>query len=278
MRQGQQPRRDAFNEHYTVTYDIETIVDAAAEPADGSFPPWPRHKPVAAAFLTSRWTPKNFEFQVDTLICRPGREAEFYQKVDALLPLGASGITFNGRGFDNRVLALQASLHCPDLNLPDLARQALAARFDGAHRDLADVYSGFGGTRPVALAEICRALGIPIKTTISGGDVGALWREGAYQQVLDYVSEDVCATHIAHLISMAFERSDEKLLTLPLAELAAWIESEPALACLHHFASCRPATVARVRAPALRAEAALADAERRLAQQRDEQAFAASGR
>ena len=42
------------------------------------------------------------------------------------------------------------------------------------------------------------------------------------------------------------------------------------------FATCRPAMVARARAPRLRAEAALADAERRLGRERDERAFAAS--
>ena len=224
-----QPRREPFNEHATVTYDIETIVEPGDELADGSFPPWPRHRPVAAAFLTSRWTQDGYSFALDTLTCRPGREAEFYEKIDALLPAGFSGISLNGRGFDNRVLAFQASLHCPDYRLAGLARQAAAGRYDGAHRDLADVFSGYGGARPVGLAELCRPLGIPIKTDVNGGAVGELWRAGEYRRVLNYVAEDVFATYLLHLHSLAFERSDEKLLTLPLAELAAWIEREPGL-------------------------------------------------
>lgn len=51
-------------------FDIETIVEE--DMPDGSFPPWPRHKPVAAAFLTARWTPAGYGFSLDTLMCKPG--------------------------------------------------------------------------------------------------------------------------------------------------------------------------------------------------------------
>ena len=47
MRRGQPLQRDAFNERNVVCYDIETVVVEGDEPADGSFPPWPRHQPVA---------------------------------------------------------------------------------------------------------------------------------------------------------------------------------------------------------------------------------------
>ena len=62
-------------------------------------------------------------------------------------------------------------------------------------------------------------------------------------------------------------------LALPLADLSLWIESEPKLHHLLPFATCRPALWARSRAPALRAEAALADAELRLRRERDEAAI-----
>lgn len=273
MRRGQQPQRDAFNEHAIVAYDIETIVDD--EPADGSFPPWPRHRPVAASFLTAKWTQNGYAFALDTLSCQPGKEDAFYRKVDELLPAGATAITYNGRGFDIRCLALQASRWVPDLKLPNLARQAASGRFDGAHCDLADAYAGFGGTRSVAMVELCKALDIPCKIDTSGSQVGVLWRTGQRQAVREYVAQDVICTAMLWWHYIAFQKSDEKLLTLPLAELVTWIQSEPGLAHLKPFAECRPAQLALRRVPALRVAAALADAELRVSQERDEAAFAA---
>lgn len=275
MRRLQPPQRDAFNEQHVVVYDIETVVAEGGEPADGSFPPWPRHQPVAAAFLTARWTPDGYDFRLLTLMCKPGDETAFYQKVEQQLPSGATGIGFNTRGFDNRVLSIQAMKHAADFSLSGIARQAFAGRFDGAHCDLADQFGGLGGARPVALSEICNALDIPIKTMTSGGEVGALWRDGQYAAIREYVREDVLATYLAWLHFIAFVKSDEKLLTLPLADLAAWLKHEPDLSHLKIFADCRPALVARARAPALRTEAALAEAERRVTRERDEAAFAA---
>lgn len=275
MRPRQQPQRDAFNPHDVVVYDIETIVAEGDEPADGSFPPWPRHRPVSAAFLRARWTTVGYEFTLNTLMCQPGNETAFYEEVERQLPPSATGVTFNGRGFDNRVLAIQAMRHVPGFGLTGLVRQTCAGRFDGQHCDLADQFGGLGGARPVALAEICHALDVPIKTSVSGADVGALWRAGQHREIREYVREDVLATYLCWLHFIAFIKSDEVLLTLPLAQLGAWIESEPGLAHLKSFADCRPARVARLRAPALRSAAALKNAERRLAQERDEVAFVA---
>lgn len=276
MRRGQPPQHDTFNLHDVVVYDIETIVGEKGTPADGSFPPWPRHRPVSAAFLRARWTTAGYAFALKTLMCAPGGEAAFYEEVERQLPLNVTGITFNGRGFDNRVLAIHAMKHVPGLGLAGLARQSFAGRFDGAHCDLADQFGGLGGARPVALAEICHALEVPIKTSTSGADVGALWIGGQHQAIRDYVREDVLATYLCWLHFIAFIKSDEALLTLPLADLSAWIEFEPGLAHLKPFADCPPARAARARAPALRAAAALKDAERRLAQERDDAAFAAA--
>ena len=267
--------REVINEHHVVVFDIETVVADGDDTADGSFPPWPRHQPVAAAFLTARWSPDGYNFRLATLMCAPGEEAAFYAKVDEQLPAGATGIGFNSRGFDNRVLAIQAMKHAPGFGLSGLARQASAGRFDGAHVDLADQFGGMGGSRPVALAEICHALDIPIKTSTSGGDVGELWRTRQYRAIREYVREDVLASYLAWLHLIAFVKSDEKLFTLPLADLSAWLKAEGGLAHLRPFADCRPARVARTRAPALRIEAALAEAERRAARERDEAAFAA---
>ena len=128
----------------------------------------------------------------------------------------------------------------------------------------------------MSLVELCAAIDIPAKIDTSGAAVGDLWRAGEYQKILDYVDQDVAGTYLLWLHWIAFQKGDEKLLSLPLAELAAWIESNPILAHLKPFVECRPARLARARAPALRAQAALADAERRIALDRDEAAFAMS--
>lgn len=268
MRQWQRPPLQYPYEHI-VCYDLETIVDQEME--DGSFPPWPRHRPVAGAFLTARWSQDRYSFRFDTLLCREGREAEFYRKVDSLLPQDCLGVSLNGRNFDNIVLRLQAERHGL-FNLRNIARQADAGRFDVAHLDLMDA---FGGGRGTSLAELCGALDIPVKTSVSGADVGELWRAGDVAAVKAYVQEDVIATYVLHLHAAAWRGGDERLLALPLADLSLWIESEPRLHHLLPFATCRPALWARSRAPALRAEAAFADAELRLRREQDEAAFAA---
>src|SRR5690606_25635921 len=132
--------------------------------------------------------------------------------------------------------------------------------FDTAHLDLMDA---FGGGRGASLAELCGALDIPAKTSVSGGDVADLWRQGDLTAIKRYVMEDVAASYILHLHACAWRECDEKLIALPLAALAIWSESEPGLSHLLPFATCRPARWARARAPALRAEAAAADAARR---------------
>ena len=257
-----------YPHEYVVCYDLETIADP--EMPDGSFPPWPRHRPVAGSLLTAQWTTAGYRFKFDTLLCEEGREEQFYRKVDALLPEGCLGVTLNGRNFDNLVLRLQAQRNGL-FNLSNIARQAKAGRFDVAHIDLMDQ---FGSGRGTSLAELCNALQIPVKTTVNGSDVAELWRRGDLDAIKRYVMEDVAATYILHLHACAWREGDEKLIALPLAAFAQWIEGEPGLHHLLPFATCRPARWARSLAPAIRAEAAAVDAERRLRQQRDEAAFA----
>lgn len=252
---------------HVVCYDLETITDE--EMQDGSFPPWPRHRPVAGAFLTAKWSPAGYSFQLDTLHCRPGQEADFYRKVDSLLPAACLGVSLNGRNFDNIVLRLQAQRHGL-FDLRNIARQAEAGRFDTAHLDLMDTY---GGGRGTSLAELCSALHIPVKTSVSGGQVGELWRLGDVAAIKRYVQEDVLATYILHLHAAAWREGDEAQMVLPLADLANWLKGEPRLRHLLPFATCRPTRRGLARAPALRTEAALADAELRLKREQDEAAF-----
>ena len=267
-----QPHRPGDDHPYehTVTFDIETVVDT--EPADGSFPPWPQHRPVAASFLDARWTSDGYRFSLATLICRAGEEAAFYDDVDRLLPAGATSVSYNGRGFDLPVLQLQA-MAAHRFEAGDLSVHTHAHRYGAKHCDLADQMTGYGGTRRTGLAELCAALGIPVKTSVHGADVGTLWRAGDEQAIIRYVEEDVIATFILWLHWTAFRASDERRIVQPLTDLAKWIERDPALAHLLPFATCRPALWARSRLLFHTVGHALAAAERRAQQDADERAF-----
>lgn len=267
----QRPSDEHATEH-VVCFDIETVVDE--EPADGSFPPWPRHKPVAASFLSAGWRPDHrYEFRLDTLICVPGEEAGFYAGVDRLLPKGGTSVSFNGRGFDLPVLQIQA-MAAGQFALDGLSHHTHAHRYGPHHCDLADQFSGYGGTRRVGLAEICAALDIPVKTSTHGSEVGDLWRASDTEAITRYVEEDVIATYLVWLHWAAFRANEEHRIVEPLADLSAWLESVPELEHLHGFATCRPALWARPRALRQRTARALIDAERRVRQAADERAFA----
>ncbi len=267
MKQWQRPPLK-YPHEYVVTFDLETVVDE--EMPDGSFPPWPRHTPVAGAFLTASKSDGRYEFRLNTFISREGREEQFLRKADALFPPGSMAVTLNGRGFDAQVLRLQAQRHGL-YDLRNIARIADTGRYDVAHLDLLDAYGGRGSS----LIELCHALDIPVKTNVSGADVGDLWRRGDVKAVAHYVQEDVMASYLVYLHAIAWREGDERLIALPLADLSLWIEQEPQLRHLMPFTTCRPAQRARSRAPFLRAEAALADAKLRLRKDQDEAAFAA---
>ncbi len=193
----QQRPRDDHPTGRVVAFDIETIVQN--EPADGSFPPIPQHQPVTAAFLSAtRAVDGSHDFRLDVVVCRPGDEEQFYRKVDACLAPGVVGIGWNSRGFDLAVLRLRAMSH-RTFGLEGLARQAQAGRYDTTHCDLADQFSSYGSSRTLSLAAVCESLQIPVKTSVHGSDVGALWRAGDVEAVKRYVAEDTIATWMCWL-------------------------------------------------------------------------------
>ena len=272
MRIAQQQRRDKHATTDLVSYDIETIVDD--EPADGSFPPIPQHRPVAAAFLRATWRPGDtYEFELHVPICLPGEEPAFYREVNRCLA-GAVGIGWNTRGFDNAVLRLQ-SWRCREFNLKALTRQCQAGRYDADHLDLADQTSGYGASRTLSLASVCEVLEIPVKVLGHGSHVGELWRAGDVEAVKRYVAEDVVASYVVGLHWFAWRDSDPSLMILPAADLAVWLERSDGLEHLRQFATCPPVLWARQQAPAVRAALAANNAERRLTLERDEAAFSA---
>lgn len=271
----QQRPRDDHPTDRVVTFDIETVVDI--EPPGGGFPPVPQHQPVAAAFLgVTRALDRSHSFKLDILVCRPGKEESFYRKVDACLPPGVVGVGWNSRGFDNPVLRLQAMRHRV-FDLEGLARQSQCGRYDTTHCDLADQFAGYGSSRTLSLAAVCEALEIPVKTSVHGSDVGALWQAGDVQAIKRYVAEDVIATWIVWLHWAAWKNADPAELALPLSDFAAWIEATPGLEPYRAFADCSPARWARVHAPAIRAGHAQKSAEIRAQHARDQREFLPSG-
>lgn len=268
----QRPRDDHATDRIVI-YDIETVVDH--EPADGSFPPIPQHRPVAAAFLTAtRGADGHHSFRLDVPVCKPGSEAAFLDEVSERLD-GHVGIGWNSRNFDNSVLRLTAMAH-RRFSLAGLARQTQAGRYERFHCDLADQFAGYGATRTLSLASVCEALQIPVKTAVHGSDVGALWGAGDVEAIVRYIAEDVLATYLVWLHWPAWKAASPAEMALPLSDLAVWLESDPALEPHRAFATCPPALWARAQAPALRTEQAIAAAERRAVRERDEAAFASS--
>ncbi len=94
----------------------------------------------------------------------------------------------------------------------------------------------------------------------------------------DYIAEDTIATWMVWLHWAAWKNADPAELALPLADFAVWLQTTPELKPFRGFAECPPARWALAHAPGFRAARASADAELRLAQERDEQAFTASAR
>lgn len=255
----------------TLAYDIETI---APETPDGSFPPWPTHLPVALGWARVEQRSGQWSFQIDAMVADHPDDPALLIEADRQLGTATRAVTYNGRGFDSLVLRLSAQRQrC--YNLRALAEHAGAPRYAGEHADLADYFASY--TRKVALAEICGALGIPVKTSVAGGDVAALWQAGERETIRTYVMEDATATLCAWFSWSAARAGDETLVTRPMMALARTIEHDPGLAHLQPFLGCTLMSWARPRA--LRADigAALARAQKRLERDADERAFAASG-
>lgn len=272
MRDGPRRPSDLHGTQSVLVYDIETI--SAAEPADGGFPPWPTHETVAAAFLHAQLGPDGrWEFDLQTLVQRGEQDVRFLSDIEEQMTRGATKITYNGRGFDAPVLRLNA-MTGRRFDCPSLAEHAGANRFGAEHADLAELFAGYGATRKVSMAELCKPLGIPVKTSTTGADVGQLWRESRIDEIASYVREDVVATYLLWLHWSAFRASEEALITRPMAALMRHLERDPELAHLRPFVDSDLARWARSRAMRADVTAAIGRADRKLGREQDERAFA----
>ncbi|WP_375380927.1 hypothetical protein [uncultured Sphingomonas sp.] len=253
-----------------LAYDLETI---APTMPDGSFPPWPTHRIVAAGFARASCVDGNWRFDIDAHVVGGDiDEAALVREAERRIGSAEVITGYNSRGFDSLVLRLAAQ-RLRLWEMPAIARHAAMPRFDGAHADLADLYAAFG--RKVGLAEICDAIGIPVKTTTSGGDVAALWEAGETERIRIYVMEDAAATLCVFFAWLAGRAANEALVARPIAALARHIEAEPALASLQPFTDAALIRWARPRAMVADIAAALDRLTERLRREEEERAFAA---
>lgn len=253
-----------------LAYDIETI---APPSDDGAFPPWPLHRPVAIGFARAAQGPDGWSIDIDALVIGDEvGEAMLVREADRRMA-GVEVVTgYNSRGFDALVLRLAAQ-RLRIWDLPALAEHAALPRFDGRHADLAELYASH--TRKVSLAQIASEIGIPVKTSVSGGDVGDLWAAGETEKIRRYVMEDAAATLVLFHAWEAGRWADERLLTGPLAALARHIEADPDLEHLGSLVDCGLMQWARPRALRDAVSAALDRTARRLRRIDEERGFAA---
>lgn len=252
-----------------LSYDIETI---APPMPDGSFPPWPGHRPIAIGFALARQQAGSWSFDIAALVVANGTtEADMLREADRRMATAGVVTGYNSRQFDALVLRLAAQ-RARLWSLRALADHAAAGRFAGEHADLADLYASHG--RKVGLAALCDEIGIPVKTSTSGGDVADLWAAGETGRIKDYVTEDAVATLCLFFAWTAARAGDEALVTRPMAALARHIEKTADLHRLHAFTDCALLRWCRPRAMKADIADALQRMTAKLKRQEEERAFA----
>lgn len=173
-----------------LAFDLEIAKDVP-----GNFDCWPKHRPLgiscAATLLDGDAKPMLwYGLGGDDQPAPRMLPAEVARLVDYLLEQVAAGatlLTWNGLGFDLDVLAEESD------RLEDCRRLA------GKHVDMMfDVVCRLG--YPLALDKVAKAMGLRGKPDGMTGDLAPrLWAEGRYQEVLDYVAQDVVTTlELAH--------------------------------------------------------------------------------
>jgi len=252
-----------------LAYDIETI---APRLKDGSFPPWPTHRPVAIGFAEARNRGGDWTFDIEAMVVAGDTsEADLVRAADQRMAKVDTVTSFNGAQFDALVLRLAAQRERL-WELKALAGHAATPRYSGEHADLADLYASFG--RKVGLAAICDQIGIPVKTDVAGSDVAALWQAGEAERIRLYVMEDAVATMCLYLAWSASRAGDEALVTRPMAALARHIQAMRDLQHLHAFIDCALMRWCRPRALRADVAAALEQITAKLRREEDERAFA----
>lgn len=198
--------------------DIETIAPATP---DGSFPPWPLHLPLVASVLTATLQRYGeWRFAIES-VNFPADEAAAIERVSYLIE-NRRIITFNGRGFDNLVLALTAMKHQKyELNGMSAAWQS--HRFSGHHYDIADIISNHGGARSGTLEMLCAQLGIPAKIDCHGADVAELAAKRDFKAIRNYCETDIIGSALLYACVEGLRSCDAGYAGSLISQLGRWI-------------------------------------------------------
>jgi len=267
MRVSQRSQNRASNS--ILAYDIETIAPAMP---DGSFPPWPTHRPVAIGFAAASRRDGNWSFDIEALVLGDATtETDLVRAADQRMASAGIITGYNSAQFDALVLRLTAQ-RCRIWDAKALADHAAANRYAGEHADLADLYASFG--RKVSLSAIAEEIGIPVKTDVSGSEVGTLWEAGEHERIRQYVAEDAVATMALYFAWSASRAGEEALVTQPMAALARHIEATPDLHHLSAFVDCSLTRWCRPRSLKADIAASLERLTNRFRREEEERSFA----
>jgi hypothetical protein len=131
------------------------------------------------------WYDRTPEGQPTGSLLSPGGAGELVRYLAEVQQSGQTVVTWNGAGFDFRVLAQASGLvdECVELAW--------------AHLDLMFWFHCRNGYS-VGLDKAARAVGSAKTEGVTGADAPRLWDAGEYETVLEYVSQDVRALAAVH--------------------------------------------------------------------------------
>lgn len=210
-----------FEERRLAVLDIEAI--SSDQPADGSFPAWPTFTPVVASVLLADLN-SHGEWHFELYAIRFGEDKRPLEKLNELIR-GRGLISYAGASYDLPVLMLTAQ-KARSFGLGALVAAATQHRWGSIHYDLAQKCSGYGAARGASLKMLCEALGVPVKYSAHGDDVGALYDAGENEKIVEYCHSDVAATLMLFAHYRALETGNECYHASLTVQFARWVQAE----------------------------------------------------
>jgi len=164
-----------------IAFDIEI-----AQSLPDGVEDWSHHRPLGiscAATLTAAEAPVVWHGKTDSgefaPRMDPAETQDLVKYLQAQVELGGTILTWNGLGFDFDILAEESGMAA---ECSELARQHIDMMFH------VFCLKGF----PLGLDKAAKGMGLAGKTPGVTGDMAPkMWREGLFQEVLEYVQQDV---------------------------------------------------------------------------------------
>ena len=174
---------------------------------------------IGGMLLTASGEAETTQVKATLKIVSGASPIEAVQTVARLSADGATLVSFNGRSFDFPVM--ESTLIRAGASAPSLFRKSVRGRYDAGHQDVCDYLSNHGSTAPISQDLWSRAVGLPGKGAVSGGDVAAMMAEGRTAEVNAYCLADVLQLAIIYLDTVRAAGGLSAWLTEAL-EAAAW--------------------------------------------------------